>query len=574
MSDETPVAPALNERAGLAELRRLRIVGVGAPIVFLTLFEVFRLTIIGAALPSTEGSVVAAGITIAAAVVFGLVIFFMIERTQAHILRQNRDLTAVNGVSLAIQGELDVGAVLDVGVRRLVEATGADSVTISPLRLDAESAVAHQIVSPTAQSRDLLSAPTAQVDVPLAGQAGPIGRLRLVVPQQAVASLPSVEALHMIGHQLGAALQIGDLVSDLQRRKAEDEMINQALLEISNQAPLAQVLALIVRGARERLAADNGGLWLSESALGALAAQGETGPVERGAEAWLDRQPAAGEWMATVDVPVWTPGEQLGELWVARRAGPAFGERDRRTLTTFGGIAAIAITAARLRDNERQGAILAERDRIARELHDSMAQVLGSTHLRLRALLSKNDLRENGMAEIARELNELAEVTHEAYGDVREAILGLREASRPRGLLESLREYVAKIARQSHLDIALETAIDDEPLLSASSEIQLIRVIQEALTNVRKHAQATSAQVKVASAADGGLMIVVEDNGRGFDPPVKLRGEGGFGLQTMRERMELCGGSLRIESQPGRGTRVVAVLPAIRDSRAPAADHR
>lgn len=557
----TPARGTTDTWAGLTDLRRLRLIGVGAPILFLVCFELLRDGVIDRLLPEPEASFVAGGALIGAALVFGLVIFFLIERTQRHVMRQNRDLAVVNTVSLAIQGELDVSQLLEAGVHRLADSTGATAATVAALRLDPEAAARDVIVPVDGAAHDLLTAPDTIVEVPLAGQAGPIGRLRLSVPASAVARLPSSEALHTVGHQLGAALQIGELVSDLQRRKAEDETIYQSLLEISNQAPLPQVLALIVRGARERLAADDGRISLAETAGDDLVV-GD--PIREGVV-----------YVSTIDVPIWTPGERLGDLWLGRREGLRFTERDRRTLGTLAGICAIAITAARLRETERQGAILSERDRIARELHDSLAQVLGSTHLRLRTLLSHADLHRRGMADVAAELEDLADVAEEAYGDVREAILGLREASHPRGLLESLRAYLEKVARQSHLRIDLETAIEAEPNLPASSEIQLIRVIQEALTNVRKHAQATRARVKVIAAADdGGLMIVIEDDGRGFNPSAKPKSDGGYGLQTMRERMELAGGSLRIESQPGNGTRVIAVLPANRrDNAAVMPDH-
>ncbi|HYL41687.1 MAG TPA: sensor histidine kinase, partial [Candidatus Binatus sp.] len=229
---------------------------------------------------------------------------------------------------------------------------------------------------------------------------------------------------------------------------------------------------------------------------------------------------------------------------------------------TLAGITAIAIAAARLRANERHGALLPERDRIARELHDSLAQVLGSTHLRLRMLLGRPELLDRPY--VATELDALADVCEDAYRDVREAILGLREASRGRGLLTALSAYLEKFTQQSGVPVDLEATVGDEPGLSSSSEIQVIRVIQEALTNVRKHARATRAQVRVTDAPGGdGLMIVVADDGRGFDPSIArtTHRDGGYGLATMRERMELAGGSLRIDSAPGRGTRVIAIVP-------------
>jgi signal transduction histidine kinase len=196
-------------------------------------------------------------------------------------------------------------------------------------------------------------------------------------------------------------------------------------------------------------------------------------------------------------------------------------------------------------------------------LHDSLAQVLGSTHLRLRGLIGRADVADRPA--VVAELADLAEVADEAYRDVREAILGLREASRPRGLLESLQAYLEKYTLQAGVTAFLETGLEDELSIPTSSEIQIIRVIQEALTNVRKHAGATTARIRVSSVGTGagaGLMIVIEDDGRGFDTnATPVRADGGYGLQTMRERMELAGGTLRVDSAPGRGTRVVAILP-------------
>jgi two-component system nitrate/nitrite sensor histidine kinase NarX len=270
---------------------------------------------------------------------------------------------------------------------------------------------------------------------------------------------------------------------------------------------------------------------------------------------------APGEFSHVLQATIWSPGESFGELWIARRAGHPFSERDRGYLMTLAGLAAIAITAARLREHERQSAILTERDRIARELHDSLAQVLGSTHLRLRALLMRTEVATQ--ARTAAELTDLADVAEEAYRDVREAILGLREASRSRGLLESLAAYLDKYTQQSGIRAVLETTIDGDLAMPTDSEVQVIRVIQEALTNVRKHARANLARIRIASGEPGGMLtIVIEDDGRGFDPTkTTIHRDGGFGVQTMRERIELVGGTLRVDSAPGRGTRVIAMVP-------------
>ena len=152
-------------------------------------------------------------------------------------------------------------------------------------------------------------------------------------------------------------------------------------------------------------------------------------------------------------------------------------------------MAAIAVRTARLHEAEEQWTIHAERDRIARELHDSLAQVLGVIHLQLRALESRaKDEASHGMAD---ELSSLAETADEAYRDVREAILGLRETVREDdGLEGSLREYLRKYSRQTGIATHLECDGDSRRALSPRAEVQLLRVVQEALTNTRKHAGA------------------------------------------------------------------------------------
>jgi len=192
-------------------------------------------------------------------------------------------------------------------------------------------------------------------------------------------------------------------------------------------------------------------------------------------------------------------------------------------------------------------------------MHDSLAQVLGVTHLRLRALDSREEV--SGNSEIAVEVAELADICEEAYCDVREAILGLRESSRTeRGLSEALSAYLAKYTQQCGIETSLETGFDHDLALSPRSEVQVIRVIQEALTNVRKHSGAKSVVVRV-SESESATTFVVEDDGHGFEPGGSPFDRDGFGLFTMNERMGLLHGSLTIESPPGHGTRVIASVP-------------
>ena len=148
----------------------------------------------------------------------------------------------------------------------------------------------------------------------------------------------------------------------------------------------------------------------------------------------------------------------------------------------------------------------------------------------------------------------------EAYEDVRQSILALRTAgSRTKGLLPGLEEFLRGYRSQSGLAVEVEVADERATHFSARSEGQLLRIIQEALTNVRKHADPTRVTIRFESH-DSSARIAIEDDGRGFEPSRAPRGRH-FGLDTMKERAESIGASLLIESEPGSGTKVVVTLP-------------
>jgi signal transduction histidine kinase len=208
----------------------------------------------------------------------------------------------------------------------------------------------------------------------------------------------------------------------------------------------------------------------------------------------------------------------------------------------------------------RQQAIVEERERIARELHDGVAQFIGYVNTKLtaaRLLLQKGQVQkvDENLAQIERE------VQNQSL-DVRASILGLRIVSQSGvGLSVGLRDYIDQCNRMSDFMIALEIDPGVKAItLSAEVELQLVRIIQEALSNVRKHAVARQAQVRLLLDV-GYLVVTIQDNGIGFNPWVWSSDQlAHFGLQTMRERAEMVGASLSIESEPGRGTTVTVRL--------------
>lgn len=261
-------------------------------------------------------------------------------------------------------------------------------------------------------------------------------------------------------------------------------------------------------------------------------------------------------------VPIEARGRILGSLYLTEKEGAQeFTEEDERILSRFATQAALAIENARLHRQVLELAISQERARIAREMHDGLAQVLGYVNLKTQAV--RTLLGAGQLERVEQELERMEQAAREAYTDLRENILALRTSpDAQRGFLETLRAYVEQWEDQSNIRAELEVHVSEEGLgLPSGADLQLLRIVQEALANVRKHSGASRVRVTLREQ-DGWLEVSVEDNGVGFDPGSPSRGDfPKFGLSTMRERAESIGGKLEIEAAQGRGTRVVARVP-------------
>ncbi|MFQ5856116.1 MAG: GAF domain-containing sensor histidine kinase [Anaerolineae bacterium] len=269
-------------------------------------------------------------------------------------------------------------------------------------------------------------------------------------------------------------------------------------------------------------------------------------------------------------VPVVFKGRTLGNLYLADKACPERGRRkgvsefsleDQELLAMFATQAAIAIENARLYQQLQALAVVTERERIAREMHDGLAQVLSYVNAKTQAV---QELLQAGHIEPAQaQLQQLEDAALEVYADVREAILGLRIAiGEGRSLVPVLREYLQGFTEQTGIQVEFVVTPQARAFpFDPGAELQLVRIVQEALTNVRKHAQVERASVRFV--ANGAWVVVtIEDNGCGFDPDRPRRSAWPcFGLQIMRERAEAVGGSLEIDSRPDEGTRITARIP-------------
>ena len=216
-------------------------------------------------------------------------------------------------------------------------------------------------------------------------------------------------------------------------------------------------------------------------------------------------------------------------------------------------------------------AIIGERERLARELHDDLGQVFAfvSAQGQTARLLLARGQADAADAQLAR----LVQVAHEADSDIRESILSLRARLAQQGLSSALSTYLDSYQQRHGIHIEMNGVPDlasctMDPLV----EVQLLRIIQEALTNVRKHAGAHSVSIDV-TLQNGQARVSLQDDGCGFDPATTLHGSAGrLGLRIMQERAEEVGGNLELCAQPGQGTKVTVTVP-LAPTREPMSDN-
>jgi signal transduction histidine kinase len=299
-----------------------------------------------------------------------------------------------------------------------------------------------------------------------------------------------------------------------------------------------------------------------------VAAAGECGAapvgrymtIEAGApeEALAGAQGIEVEARAALLAPLRFHGRPLGAIVALDRIeeGPDFYPEDERLLTAAAASAAAAVATVQSVTEERlrQSLLTAERERArwARELHDSVLQGLASRRVLLSAALKSGDsvrlaaAVEEALVDMVRDID-----------DLRGLITELRPATLDQlGLVAALEDLVGRVGHGAEIELVLDLQVDAERI-EAELETVVYRLVQEGLTNVVKHACAGRVDLQIRSSEDR-LDVLVSDDGEGFDTDAE---RSGFGLAGMRERVELAGGELQIESSPGAGTRVMASLP-------------
>ena len=270
----------------------------------------------------------------------------------------------------------------------------------------------------------------------------------------------------------------------------------------------------------------------------------------------LGRRMFGDDEVEVVQVPLEHHGDVLGvyDLFV-RRPGISDREDIMELLTTIGSHLGIAVAKQRSDAEARRLSIIEERTALAHELHDSLAQTLVSLRFQVRML--EDTLQQSGTIPAAcDDLQRIRNGLDEAHTELRELLNSFRAPLDRRGLVPALEQLVQRFGQETGIHTLLQKECR-QVNLGPSEEMQMLRIVQEALANIRKHARAHTVRVLFRCRSGSGYHLLVEDDGVGFEN-ARRRGQPGehIGLSIMEERARRLGGELRIESEPGEGTRL------------------
>ncbi len=251
-------------------------------------------------------------------------------------------------------------------------------------------------------------------------------------------------------------------------------------------------------------------------------------------------------------VPIVFKGDVIGAFYLTdKTTGDTFTEDDEHTVGVLAAHAAVLMEHARMYEASRELSVLDERNRLARELHDAMTQTLFSLRL---AVETAAALVTADPAGATAELDAARGLVDATFAELRALVFELRPpALDADGLVTTVRKHLEVAGRAHGLRVEV-TAVGDERL-PPQTERELFRIVQEAVTNVLRHARASTLQVALAFE-QGRVTVSVRDDGRGFDPAARSIRSRRLGLTSMRERARALGGSLSVESAPGEGTTV------------------
>jgi signal transduction histidine kinase len=259
--------------------------------------------------------------------------------------------------------------------------------------------------------------------------------------------------------------------------------------------------------------------------------------------------------------PLRLGGENVGYLAIAHRDARVYDVDEVETITALASLAVVAIRNDQVREHMRALAAQSERERIAREMHDGLAQVLA--YVSTKAAAAAELLGASRTADAAAQMDDLGRVARSTYVDVREAILGLTTPiGDDGGIVRAISTYADRFAGVAKVVVTVESSDAARTAeIAAPVQAQAFRIVQEALTNVRKHAEAARVWIRI-DVTGGDLRIAVRDDGRGLAAAdASTTDWPRYGLTMMAARAREVGGSVHVTSASEGGTRVEIVLP-------------
>jgi len=258
--------------------------------------------------------------------------------------------------------------------------------------------------------------------------------------------------------------------------------------------------------------------------------------------------------------PIRLKGDLLGVFNLYFSMPHRITSEDRQMLEALGQHLGVAIENRRLASRDRELAVYEERSLLAQELHDSIAQSLAFLNLQVQML--EDSLRRDARGEVVEVLGRIREGVRESYDDVRELLTHFRvRVKQEEDIGSALRHMLERFGQQSGLVTVFEDDGTGVPL-QAETQLQVMHILQEALSNVRKHAGA--GRVSLAVQRDADYRFTISDDGRGFDvPAAAVATDGHIGLRIMQERAQRIGGRIEIRSGDGCGTTVALILPVV-----------
>lgn len=400
--------------------------------------------------------------------------------------------------------------------------------------------------------------------------------------------------LTTLANQTAVAIQNARLWYETKRRLQESTILLEVGRALASVLALEELLQMIIDSAVETIEpAESGVIHLLDDAIGELYPKALAGkppgvigeermPIGKGIAGYaleqgkvinvpeVDADPrfitleGHQEFKSLLVAPLLAEGRRIGTISINSRQIGAFTQDDQRLLMILAAHAATAVKNAQLFARSEELAIAQERNRIAREIHDGLAQNLASLLMQIDFCLGLIDSDPQATKAI---LAKAKAFVRENVQEIRRSIFALRPLDVEKlGFLPALHKYAQGFEEQNEVPVHLSIVGEEvQSQLPPKYEYALFRIVQEALNNVRKHASAKNVWIVLDLSAPNVVSLRVTDDGLGFDRTVEemasLRHGGGFGLAGMKERTKALGGKLVVEAEPGSGTKITAILP-------------